>query len=168
MAYYKAAYNLTEKEVRYAMSMTQSNRDAAAYLHIGYEVYKRYASMYFDHDSGKTLFEMHKNQKGGKMKKPSHRLATLEDIFEGKYPKYSVPKLKERLIREGYLDERCSICGYDERRISDYSVPLVLTWKNGNKRDHSRDNLELVCYNHYHVYYGDMKQRPYIIIKNVN
>ena len=168
MPYHKPAYNLTEKEIRYAMSMTDSNRDAARYLHIGYDIYKKYASMYFDQDTGKTLFEMHKNQKGWHCKKPSPALATMEDIFAGKYPMYSVPKLKDRLIREGHLDERCSICGFDERRISDYSVPLLLTWKNGNKRDHSKDNLELVCYNHYHVYYGDMKPRPYIIIKDVN
>lgn len=163
--WYKPAYHLTEKEIRYAMRSTNSNAEAAAFLHINQLTYAKYAKMYFDPESGKNLYELHKNQGAHHSTKPSVQLATLEDIYAGKHPKYNVVKLKARLISEGAMDERCHICGFDERRISDYSVPLVLTWKNGDKKDHSRDNLELVCYNCYHLNYGDMKQKPYIILK---
>lgn len=163
--WYKPAYHLTEKEIRYAMRSTNSNREAAAFLHINPLTYKKYASMYFDPDSGKNLYQLHKNQGANFSTKPSVQLATLESIFNGLHPKYPVKKLHARLISEGAMEERCHICGFDERRISDYSVPLVLTWKNGNKKDHSRDNLEMVCYNCYHLNYGDMKQKPYIIIQ---
>ena len=163
--WYKPAYHLTEKEIRYAMRSTNSNREAAAFLHINPLTYKKYASMYFDPDSGKNLYQLHKNQGANFSTKPSVQLATLESIFNGEHPKYPVKKLHARLISEGAMEERCHICGFNERRISDYSVPLVLTWKNGNKKDHSRDNLEMVCYNCYHLNYGDMKQKPYIIIQ---
>lgn len=163
--WYKPAYHLTEKEIRYAMRSTNSNREAAAFLHINPLTYKKYASMYFDPETGKNLYQLHKNQGANFSTKPSVQLATLESIFNGEHPKYPVKKLHARLISEGAMEERCHICGFDERRISDYSVPLVLTWKNGNKKDHSRDNLEMVCYNCYHLNYGDMKQKPYIIIQ---
>lgn len=163
--WYKPAYNLTEKEIRYAMKNTNSNAEAAAFLHISIPIWKKYAEMYFDPESGKSLYQLHKNQGAKFGKKPSIKLATMEDIFAGKHPKYNVHKLKARLIMEGILEERCAICGFEERRISDYTVPLVLTWKNGDKRDHSRENLEFVCYNHYHLYYGDMGQKAYIIVK---
>lgn len=164
--WYRPAYNLTEKEVRYAMANSKSNRDAAAFLHMSLPAYKRYAEKYFDVESGKSLYELHKNKSGKAQSKRSPLLATIEDIFEGKYPNYNLVKLQERLIREGYFEEKCAMCGFCERRISDYSVPLLLTWKDGNRRNHSRENLEFVCYNHYHLYYGDMRRKPFIIVKD--
>lgn len=163
--WHKAAFHLTEQEVRYAMANSTSNRDAAAFLHISIGTYKRYAEMFYDHDSGKNLFELHRNQSGRRTTKPSAKLATIEDIFAGKHPKYPYKKLAERLIREGWYEEKCALCSFSEKRISDYTTPLVLTWKNGNKRDHSQDNMEFVCYNCYHLYYGNMKPKPFIILE---
>ena len=169
MAYwYRPAYNLTETEIRYAIKNTQSNREAAAFLHISVATYKRYAEKYFDAATGKNLFQLHKNQAGWKKTKPSKQLATIENIFAGMYPNYSIPKLQERLLREGYFEEKCAHCGFCERRISDYTVPLLLTWKDGNRKNHAKENLEFVCYNHYHCYYGDMNRKPFIIIKDKN
>lgn len=164
--WHKPAYNLTESEVRYAMKNSNSNLTAAAFLHISVETWRRYASMYFDPESGKNLYELHKSNRTNKFSKrrQSRKLATLEDIFAGRYPNYLASKLKERLIQEAVFEESCALCGFKERRVSDYTVPLVLTWKNGNKLDHSKENLEFVCYNCYHLYYGDMKQKGYIIV----
>jgi hypothetical protein len=165
--WYKPAYHLTEREVRYAISCTNSNADAANFLHISNHTWKKYAQMYFDSETGKTLYDIHKNKgsKAGK-KPPNVSTASMEDIFAGKHPKYNTNKLHFRLINEGHLEEKCSMCGFCERRMSDYKVPLILTWKNGNKKDHSKSNLELVCYNCYALYYGELKQGGYIIVGN--
>lgn len=166
--WYRPAYNLTESEIRYAMKNSASNGEAAQFLHISLNCYRNYAKKYFDAESGKSLWDLHKNQGKRHHKKPSKNLATIENIFAGMYPNYSIPKLQERLIREGYFEEKCAMCGFCERRISDYSVPLLLTWKDGNRKNHARENLEFLCYNHYHLYCGDMNRKPFIIIKDKN
>lgn len=164
--WYRPAYNLTEKEVRYAIAATHSNREAAAFLHINMNTWKIYASKYFDHETGKNLYEIHKNKSRRGTTKPHNILKVpFEDIFAGKHPGYNTTRLRRRLIEENIFPESCNICGFSERRVSDYTVPLILTWKNGNKKDHSFENLELVCYNCYHLNYGNMHPGAYIIVE---
>ena len=50
---------LTESQVRYAMENSFGNKAAARFLNIDYRTYKKYAKMYVDNESGKTLFELH-------------------------------------------------------------------------------------------------------------
>ena len=47
-----------------AMNKTKSVRAAARYLNCSYHHLKRYMKLYKDEESGKTLFEIHKNQSG--------------------------------------------------------------------------------------------------------
>jgi hypothetical protein len=54
----------TEQEIRGAMKATRSNRAAARYLNCSYNHYRRMAKMYYDHPTGKTLFELHLNPSG--------------------------------------------------------------------------------------------------------
>ena len=42
----------------------------------------------------------------------------LDDILQGKYPKYDTYKLQQRLIRVGYIPEQCDICEFEEQRIT--------------------------------------------------
>jgi hypothetical protein len=35
-------------------------------------------------------------------------------------------------------------------------VPLVLNFKDGNKKNWTLENLELLCYNHYFLYVGNI------------
>ena len=51
------------------------------------------------------------------------------------------------IIKSGEFEEKCHCCGFEERRITDYSIPLILHHINGDKRDHRRENLEFLCYN---------------------
>ena len=60
---------LTKDEVLRAQKHTLSNKAAARYLGISYNVYKRYASVFVDHESGKTLFDKHLNRQGKGIKK---------------------------------------------------------------------------------------------------
>ena len=57
-------------------------------------------------------------------------------------------KLRVRLIKEGYFEEKCSCCGLSE--WLGQPIPLELHHKDGNKANNNLDNLELRCPNcHY-------------------
>ncbi len=55
---------LLQAQIEQAMRVTRSNRAAAEYLRVGYNLYKKYAKLYKDPTTGKNLFEMHMNQQG--------------------------------------------------------------------------------------------------------
>ena len=38
---------------------------------------------------------------------------------------------------------------FKERRVSDYKMPLLLNFKDNNKKNYRKENIELLCYNHY-------------------
>ena len=145
---------LSKEMVVAAQANTKSNMAASRYLHVSYQHYKRYAKMY-------KLFETHKNQSGkgipkflkGKGKEPA-----LLDIIEGRVSAahFTPEKIKYRLIEAGYLLEQCSMCGFQERRVLDYKMPLLLHFKDNNKSNYSRENIELLCYNHFFLTVGDI------------
>jgi ribosomal protein L37E len=115
--------------------------------------------MYIDSKTNMNLYDLHRFSKK-KIEKPRYvRNISLPDILEGKYPDYKPQVLKRRLIREGYKKEECSLCGFSERRVTDYTVPLVVAWRDGNRLNFSEDNLELICYNCYYLAYGNIKSR---------
>lgn len=151
---------LMKSDIERAMGMTKSNRAASRYLHCSYIHYKRYAKLYTD-ENGVPLFDKHKNQSGKGISKflPNRgKEPALKDIIEGRVPidSYTPEKLKNRLIQESYLQECCAKCGFQERRVLDYKVPLILNFKDGNKKNWTLDNLELMCYNHYFLYVGNI------------
>lgn len=157
----KAAYNLTESDIRFAMQHSQSNLSAARFLGVSYPTYTRYAKMYVDSATGKTLYELHSKVGGTKgFKRVKNRKEiSLIDVLEGKVPSFPADQLKSRLLKEGLMIEECEYCGFNERRITDGSVPLVMIWKDGDFTNHKRDNLELCCYNHYFLMYDDVFER---------
>ena len=137
-----------------AMNKTKSVRAAARYLNCSYHHLKRYMKLYVDEESGKTLFEVHKNQSGKgvpKFLKSSGKEPALIDIIEGKInpASFSPDKLKYRLTTEGYLEECCGNCGFTEHRVTDHKVPLILHFKDKNKLNYDLTNIEFLCYNCY-------------------
>jgi hypothetical protein len=70
----------------------------------------------------------------------------LEEIFEGKHPNYDRHKLKERMIRAGYLPNECSICTHNKHR-PDGRGPYTLDYVDGNRLNLQKDNLQLICFN---------------------
>ena len=142
---------LTKEDIQRAMNVTRSNRAAARYLHVTYNTYKKYAKLYKNED-GITLLEAHKNQEGKGIPKYANRKINevpLEDIVEGRVPTeyLDVKEVKRRLIFEAYLEEKCSHCGFSERRVHDTKVPVILNFKDGNRKNYHLDNLEFLCYN---------------------
>ena len=116
--------------------------EAARYLGVGYDRYKKYAVIY-------NLFDKHLNPTGKGIPKGFGARASsikLKDIFANKHPGYSLIRLKHRMIARNLLPEECALCGFKEKRITDSKTPLILTFRNG-MRDFTVTNIELLCYN---------------------
>ena len=151
---------LFKEDILRAMAKTHSNKAAARYLGVSYIHYKRYAKS-FNNEEGKTLFEIHKNQCGRGIPKfigSAGKHTALLDILEGRVPveHFSPQKIRDRLIVEGFMDERCHRCDFHEKRVVDLKAPLILNFLDGNKKNYNLSNLELICYNCYFLYVNDL------------
>lgn len=132
---------LLAKDIRVAQEHTRSAAEAARYLKVNYATYRKYAVLY-------DLFKHHDNQTGkGISRKKMKGVFGLDAILNGEHPNYDRGKLKERLLRAGKLEERCSLCGFDQKRFIDGRCPLVLHSKDGDSHNLTLDNLDLRCYN---------------------
>ena len=152
---------ITKEMVLAAMAKTKSNRAAARYLNVSYIHFKKYAQLYKNKETGKSLFETHKNQAGKgipKFLKSKGKEPALLDIIEGRIDasNFTPEKIKYRLITEGHLEECCHKCGFEERRVLDYKMPLLLHFKDNNKKNYRKDNIELLCYNCYFLFIGEV------------
>jgi hypothetical protein len=153
---------LSVEQIKAAMSQTRSNRAAARYLNVSYNHYKEWAKLYDATEEGyENLFEQHLNQAGKgipKFLRADGPEPALLDIIEGRVPisSFTPEKLKFRLFAEGYLKEECYQCGFNERRVLDYKVPLLLHFRDNNKKNYRIENLEVLCYNHYFLSVGDI------------
>ncbi len=134
---------LLESEIKRAQEKARSASEAARLLGVSYNTYKKYANMY-------GIFEDLKNPDGvGIVKAGTYKgkNASLDEILAGNRPNYPKYKLQDKLIKQGYLEEKCGNCGFEERRISDYRVPITLDFIDGNPKNHEFENLRLLCYN---------------------
>lgn len=152
---------LSKEEIQAAMTKTRSVKAAARYLHCSYQHLKKWMKLFRDEDSGLSLFDLHKNQAGKGIAK--HTIAKgkeplLNDLIEGRVSidSYSPEKLKNRLLLEGHLVEHCYKCGFHEQRLTDLKTPLLLSFKDKNKKNWNLNNLEMLCYNCYFLYAGDV------------
>lgn len=160
---YRPKLHLTEREIRYAMAHSTNNTEAAAFLGIHFNTYKMYASLYVDEATQKTLYQLHKRQ-GNRSKRPHNKVKSkyegldgLMDILSGKFPHYKGGKrFMQRLLDEGIFAPMCSCCGFNEQRITDHTVPLILDYLDGNRSNHHKDNLRLLCFNCYYLQVGDL------------
>ena len=142
---------LTKEDILRAQKVTRSNMAAARYLHVSYNHYKKYAKMYKNED-GVTLLEAHLNQEGKGIPKflnNKGKQPPLMDLLEGRIPieHFDPQKVKYRIIQECLIEEKCSKCGFAERRVVDLKTPLILNHKDSNRKNWHLDNLEFLCYN---------------------
>ena len=142
---------LTKEDIERAQKKTRSNMAAARYLHVSYNHYKKYAKMY-KNDEGVTLLEAHMNQSGEGI--PKFAISGIDniplmDVLEGRVPieHFDPRKIKARLLSEAMLVEVCDRCGFAERRVTDQKIPVILNFKDGDKKNWHLDNLEFLCYN---------------------
>jgi len=154
----------SKEDLLRSMRMTKSIRAAARYLGCSYHHIKLYFKSYRvddDDPSSPTLFEVHYNQVGKgipKWLKNHGKQPDLEKLLSGELhtESYSIDKFKSRLIFEKILPEECSCCGFKEKRVSDYKVPLLLNFKNKDKKNWTRSNIEFLCYNCYFLWIADI------------
>lgn len=152
-------------EILMAMKHTKSNRAAARYLGVYYLTYRKYAKMFIDEETGLTLFQIHLNPSGkGINKYPAadRRTHPIEDILNGKHPDYNRLILKTRLLQGGYLPEKCSNCGYCERRVYDNHIPLIMNFIDNDINNFKLENLEMLCYNCYFLLVGPIFNPKYL------
>jgi hypothetical protein len=150
---------ITKEQLLAAMKMTKSNMACARYLGISYMHYSRYAKSYIDEETGKTLFDLHKNQSGKGIRKfLGGKDLDLEALMSGELfvKSLNVNRYKDKLIQEGYIEEKCNSCGFNEQRVNDYKAPLLVHFKDGNKMNWKIENIELLCYNCYFLQIGDV------------
>jgi hypothetical protein len=155
-----AKKELFKEDILRAMRHTKSNRAAARYLGCSYQHYKPYAKLFNDEETGQNLFDLHKNQSGkgipkflpNRRKEPNVKLIFEEGVG---YESFTTTKIKTRGIAEGYLRDECYLCGFNERRLTDYKTPTLLNFKDGSKSNYIINNLEILCYNCYFLYVAD-------------
>jgi len=154
-------FQLTEAQVREAMAHTRSNQEAARWLGITDKTWKKYAKMYFDEASGKSLFEIHKNEagrgipknwSGTKWKESLDQVLALNQVVNPD----RIAKLKDLLMRDGRMGYQCESCGYAEKRLTDMKAPLLIHFKNNDKTDWRIENLQWICYNCHFILLGDI------------
>jgi hypothetical protein len=133
---------LMESEILEAQSKCINASECARYLGVNYRTYKKYAVAL-------GLFKINPWGRGSKKRywAPDKGKYPLNQILEGKFPNYPVYRLKDLLIRSGTKKAECENCGFNEHRITDNKMPLLISFKDGNEKNHKLENLEILCYN---------------------
>ena len=112
---------------------------AARELGMHFNTFKKYAikfGCYNPNQSGKGVTNEY-----------SRAIIATSDILNGKFPNYETYKLKKRLIKEGYKEDRCEICGWSCKRSGENLSTCELHHINGDSHDHRLENLIILCPN---------------------
>jgi len=151
----------TASQLRNAMDKTLSVRAAARYLNCSYQHLKKWMKQYKDEETGLTLFELHKNPHGKGIPKflsPKNGFKGKEPPMEGRVDgsSFNPDKLKYRAVEAGLMTEECSRCGFNEQRVLDSKIPLILHFNDGVSSHWGMGNVHLLCYNCHFLYYGSV------------
>ena len=117
---------------------SNSMAHAAAKLKMHFNTFKKRAIIldcYKPNQSGKGM----RKKYGGK------NITPLNEILEGKHPNYQTYKLKNRLLREGYMINRCEVCGIEDWYGN--QLNMELDHIDGDRTNHKRENLRIICPN---------------------
>ncbi len=149
---------LTKRMIESAQENSQSALEASRWLEVSYNTYKKWARYY-------GIFEQHKNQEGKGIRKgwASYKVP-LEDILSGKreLPKrHTHSVFKKRLIEEGYFQEECAHCGYNEINLATEKVCLNIDFIDGDSKNLKVENLRLLCPNCYLSFNGIFHNSKY-------
>jgi hypothetical protein len=133
---------LSESEIKEAQEHSNNATGCSKYLNVKYHCYKKWADYY-------GIFKKNPWIKGSKKKRWSSDEGKypLTQILEGKYPNYPIQSLKDRLIKCGIKKPICENCGFSENRITDNKIPLLISFKDGNEKNHLLENIEILCLN---------------------
>ena len=138
----RPAKNYTYNQINHAIQSTQSMRMASEYLNISYDTFKKWAKIH-------KLWNPLPSPKGIK-KRNSVKLSphSLSKILSGENPSpYRETVLLKKVFQEGYLEQKCSNCGYDCSYVTDGMWPLVLDFLDLNHKNTKIENLRVLCIN---------------------
>jgi hypothetical protein len=74
----------------------------------------------------------------------------IENVLSGKLNDklLNITRLKNRLIKQNILPIQCSRCSLiAEQRQADGKYPLIISFKDGDRRNYQLENLEFLCPN---------------------
>jgi hypothetical protein len=133
---------LLESEILEAQSKNTTATDCAKFLGVDYKTYKKWAEKY-------GLFKINPWCKGSTKNfwAPDKGKYPLNQILEGKFPEYPIHRIKDKLIRSGIKPAVCELCGFEERRVTDKKMPLLLNFLDSNEKNHKLENIQVLCYN---------------------
>tara|TARA_Y100000034_G_scaffold93174_1_gene112744 strand:+ start:189 stop:716 length:528 start_codon:yes stop_codon:yes gene_type:complete len=152
---------LTKSMIEESQKHTKSNMEAARWLKVSYNTYKKWAKYY-------NLFDQHLNQSGIGTKKgwASYRIS-LTDIFDGKRKsRYTLAMLRKRMVDEGYAKDECYECAFNESRVTDGQIPLRIDFIDGDPENKSLENMRFLCANCYFVFNGFFYNSKRFIIRD--
>lgn len=131
---------ITDKEIIDITTKSQTMALAAKRCGMAYTTFIRHAKR----------LGIYKPNQGGKGIKDNYQRSDkifTKDILSGKYPQYQTYKLKIRLIKEDYKEDKCEKCGWCEKPENSEFTPCELHHIDGNPENHSLSNLILLCPN---------------------
>jgi Zn finger protein HypA/HybF involved in hydrogenase expression len=130
--------NVNKEEFIKICNESTSMLQAAQKLSMHFNTFKRYA----------IKFNCYCTNQGGKgTSKPNGNKIPLDEILEGLHPTYQTYRLKLRMFKEGYLEDKCEKCGWHEKPFGAKYTPCELHHKDGDSSNHKKENLELICPN---------------------
>ena len=129
---------MTDKEFIEITNKYSIMHDAAIEMGLSFSTFKRRAIKL-------GCYKPNPGMKGLRKSWLSERAIPLNDIFNGLYPNFQSYKLKQRLYKEGLKSNTCEICGICEWNGS--PIQCELDHIDGNKNNHSYENLRILCPN---------------------
>jgi len=133
---------LTHGQIQNAINITMSMRQAANYLNVSYNIFKREATKHklFQASSNKGIRRVHKNTFSNQM---------LASILKGEQPmSYRETMLLRKAFSEAYLEKACSNCTANYAHNTDKQPPpLVLDFLDGDNNNGKQENLRVLCLN---------------------
>ncbi len=139
-------YKFTKEEIENAVKKSLSNAQVCRELGIRPSGgnYKTLKTKYIQFNIDISHFTG-QGWNTGKRFKPFGKKYNIEDILSNKVIYSSSNKLRERLILNGYKENKCEKCDLSE--WMNKQIPLELNHINGNNLDNRLENLEILCCN---------------------
>lgn len=134
--------DISEADVRSAVEkFPLSMKKAAEYLDIPYRTFIERAKKYGAYKPNPSGLGTNRGTS-----RRDYKITPIEEIFDGMHPTYDVATLKRRLVADNIIEYKCVVCGNDGTWLGN-PITLQLNHINGNRHDHSLENLEFLCPN---------------------
>ena len=136
---------LSKHNIELAIKSTQSMGQAALYMNVAKNTFKKYAKLHGLWNPKKSSAGIRKTGNVGSQLKHD-----LKAILEGKNPNpYREDTLLSKGISEGYIACKCSNCGvyFSHIDTANRQPPLILDFLDRNPMNTALANLRALCFN---------------------